>query len=98
MNATATVAPAGPQYMRALERANQVRRAEKARKVRAPEPTEPLCVSPQDLYTCHARERIGRLLEVWLERQAATPFELLHRPDLVEALEATSAHLGQKPS
>jgi hypothetical protein len=27
MNATATVAPAGPQYMRALERANQVRLA-----------------------------------------------------------------------
>jgi hypothetical protein len=27
MNATATVAPAGPQYMRALERANEVRLA-----------------------------------------------------------------------
>jgi hypothetical protein len=27
MNATATIAPAGPQYMRALERANQVRLA-----------------------------------------------------------------------
>ena len=33
---------------------------ERPRKVKAPEPTEPLCVSPQDLYTCHARERIGR--------------------------------------
>ncbi len=35
MNATATVAPAGPQYMRALERANQVRlaRAELKRRV-----------------------------------------------------------------
>ncbi|MGZ6016853.1 MAG: hypothetical protein ACXWKM_14025 [Phenylobacterium sp.] len=65
----------------------------KPRKVKAPEPTEPLCVSPQDLYTCHARDRIGRLLEVWLERQAATPFELLHRPDLVEALEASSIEI-----
>ena len=27
MNATATIAPAGPQYMRALERANKVRLA-----------------------------------------------------------------------
>jgi hypothetical protein len=35
MNATATVVPAGPQYMRALERANQVRlaRAELKRRV-----------------------------------------------------------------
>jgi hypothetical protein len=35
MNATATVAPAAPQYMRALERANQVRlaRAELKRRV-----------------------------------------------------------------
>ena len=35
MNATATLAPAGPQYMRALERANQVRlaRAELKRRV-----------------------------------------------------------------
>src|SRR4051812_13117756 len=40
---------------------------------------EPLCVTPQDLYTLHARERIGRLLESWLERNHATPFELLHR-------------------
>ena len=72
---------------------------EKPRKVKVPEPTEPLCVSPQDLYTCHARERIGRLFETWLERQEATPFELLHRPDLVEQLEATGveiAHAIQK--
>ena len=30
------------------------------------ENVEPLCVTPQDLYTVHARERIGRLLEGWL--------------------------------
>src|SRR3981189_1859341 len=41
---------------------------ERPRKVKAPEPPGPLCVSPQDLYTCHARERIGRLFETWLER------------------------------
>ena len=54
---------------------------------------QPLCVTPQDLYTVHARERIGRLLETWLDRHNATPFELLHRPDLVEALEASGVDL-----
>ena len=63
----------------------------KARKVR--EDTEPLCVSPSDLYSCHARERIGRLLDGWLVRNKATPFELLHRPDLVEKLEASGIEL-----
>jgi hypothetical protein len=53
----------------------------------------PLCVSPQDLYTAHARDRIGRLLDNWLTRQKATPFELLHRPDLVEKLEASGVEL-----
>lgn len=54
---------------------------------------QPLCVTPQDLYTLHARERIGRLLENWLERNNATAFELLHRPDLVEKLEASGVEL-----
>ena len=54
---------------------------------------QPLCVTPQDLYTLHARERIGRLLEGWLDRNNATPFELLHRPDLVEQLEASGVDL-----
>jgi hypothetical protein len=66
---------------------------EKPRKVRAPEPTEPLCISPQDLYTCHARERIGRLFETWLDRHEVIPFELLHRPDLVEQLEASGVEI-----
>ncbi|MBL8553507.1 MAG: hypothetical protein JNL41_04455 [Phenylobacterium sp.] len=57
------------------------------------EEPQPLCVTPQDLYTVHARERIGRLLEGWLERNNATPFELLHRPDLVEKLEASGTDL-----
>jgi hypothetical protein len=65
--------------------------APKRPKVR--EDVEPLCVTPQDLYTIHARERIGRLLEEWLERNHATPFELLHRPDLVEQLETSGTDL-----
>ncbi|HEY8615225.1 hypothetical protein [Phenylobacterium sp.] len=63
-------------------------------KRRAPkENLEPLCVTPQDLYSLHARDRIGRLLEGWLARKSATPFELLHRPDLVEQLEASGNEL-----
>ena len=54
---------------------------------------DPLCVQPADLYTAHARDRIGRLLEGWLVRHKATPFELLHRPDLVEKLEASGTDL-----
>lgn len=54
---------------------------------------EPLCVSPSDLYSIHARETIGRLLDQWLLRNRATPFELLHRADLLELLEATGMEL-----
>ena len=57
------------------------------------EDLDPLCVQPSDLYTAHARDRIGRLLEAWLARHNATPFELLHRPDLVEKLEASGTDL-----
>ncbi len=57
------------------------------------EDRDPLCVQPADLYTAHARDRIGRLLEGWLNRHKATPFELLHRPDLVEQLEASGTDL-----
>ncbi|HWA63436.1 MAG TPA: hypothetical protein VG939_18815 [Caulobacteraceae bacterium] len=54
---------------------------------------DPLCVSPSDLYTRHARDRIGRLLEGWLHRYRATPWELLHRPDLAERLDAAGNDL-----
>jgi len=54
---------------------------------------EPLCIQPQDLYSLHARERIGELLDGWLARKRVTPFELLHRPDLVEQLEASGGDL-----
>jgi hypothetical protein len=66
---------------------------DRAKPKKVVEDKEPLCVSPSDLYTCHARERIGRLLDNWLVRQRATPFELLHRPDLVEKLEASGVEL-----
>ncbi len=58
----------------------------------APE-TDTVCTSPQDLYTLHAREKVARLLEDWLRRNRVTPFELLHRPDLVERLEASGTEL-----
>jgi len=67
---------------------------EKRRKPKVPESTEPLCIAPQDFYTVHARERIGRLFQDWLERHEATPFELLHRPDLVEQLEASGVEIA----
>ena len=50
-------------------------------------------MSPQDLYSVHARQRIVRLLEGWLGRNKATPFELLHRPDLAEKLDASGSDL-----
>lgn len=65
----------------------------------APEPPKPklrrgdgyvaLCNTPQDLYAPHARELVGRCLETWLARNRVTCFELMHRPDLVEKLEAS---------
>lgn len=55
--------------------------------------TGPRCLAPTDLYEPLARETIGRVLEDWLKRQGATPFELLHRPDLAERLEASGLEL-----
>ncbi|HEX8570363.1 MAG TPA: hypothetical protein VF699_10640 [Caulobacteraceae bacterium] len=57
------------------------------------EPAGPLCVGPDDLYSAHARDRIGRLLDGWLRRHSATAWELLHRPDLAEELEASTTDL-----
>jgi hypothetical protein len=51
------------------------------------------CLTPQDLYTVHARARIGRLLHGWLRRRSVTAFELLHRPDLAEDLDASYSEL-----
>jgi hypothetical protein len=63
-----------------------------SKKQRDPDDT-PLCVAPSDLYSAHARERIGRLLDGWLRRARVTPFELLHRPDLVEQLDASGVEI-----
>ena len=66
---------------------------EQVAKKQVRENNEPLCITPQDLYSAHARERIGRLLEAWLQRHSATPFELMHRADLAEALEGSGSDL-----
>lgn len=64
----------------------------KAPKTR-PEAAAPPCVGPADLYTLPARETLARLLEGWLKREGVTVFELLHRPDLAEALDASGEEL-----
>jgi hypothetical protein len=67
--------------------------AAETKKSKIQERLEPLCVQPQDLYTLHARQRIGEVLEEWLDRHGATPFELLHRPDLIGQLEAADGEV-----
>jgi len=61
----------------------------------APEPSmaTPTCSTPQDLYTPQSRDLLGQVLEDWLARNGATAFELLHRPDLVEKLEASGVEV-----
>ncbi|MBX9802073.1 MAG: hypothetical protein K2Y04_04825 [Caulobacteraceae bacterium] len=63
------------------------------KRVVAEDQAGPRCAAPQDLYTPHARETIGRVLEDWLGRNGVTAFELLHRPDLAEKLEASGVEL-----
>lgn len=53
----------------------------------------PACSSPKELYAPHARALIGRVLEDWLKRHGVTAFELLHRPDLAERLDASGVEL-----
>lgn len=66
---------------------------EAARKREVDETARSNCMAPADLYTPHARELIGRVLEDWLNRNGVTVFELLHRPDLIERLEASGVEL-----
>lgn len=54
---------------------------------------QPTCSAPHDLYTPLARERLSQVLEDWLMRQRVTAYELLHRPDLAEALDASGVEL-----
>ncbi|WP_297798822.1 hypothetical protein [uncultured Brevundimonas sp.] len=56
-------------------------------------PTGPACRTPAELYTLHARESLGQVLEDWLRRQGATAFELLHSPLLAERLDASGAEV-----
>lgn len=51
------------------------------------------CLTPDDLSKPHARDTIRRSLSGWMERQFVLPMELLHRPDLVENLEAAGTEL-----
>ncbi|MDP3746107.1 MAG: hypothetical protein Q8Q88_03560 [Phenylobacterium sp.] len=52
-----------------------------------------ICSEPSHLYDVQGRRQIGALLEGWLARNLATPFELIHRPDLVRKLVAAGAEL-----
>ena len=63
------------------------------KRVVAEDEAGPRCSAPQDLYAPMARDLIGRVLEDWLNRQGVTAFELLHRPDLAEKLEASGVEL-----
>ncbi len=66
---------------------------EAPKKVRTVTASDHVCGTPQELYTATARDKIARLLEDWLKRNSVTAFELLHRPDLAEKLEATGTEL-----
>lgn len=57
-------------------------------------PARASCAHPSDLYAAPAREAIGRLFAGWLARNRVTPFELLHRADLAERLEACQAEMS----
>ncbi len=63
------------------------------KRVVADEDAGPRCSTPQDFYAPLARDLIGRVLEDWLNRQGVTAFELLHRPDLAEKLDASGVEL-----
>ncbi len=59
------------------------------------------CFKPEDLYSYHARSTIRRLLPDFLARNRITVTELIHRPDMLEKLEATGTlyqHAIQKVS
>ena len=54
------------------------------------EPPQALpCFKPDDLYSYHSRQTMGRLFIDFLSRNKITITELIHRADLLEKLEAT---------
>lgn len=57
------------------------------------------CLTPEDLYSVHARLTLSRLFADTLARWKLTVTELIHRPDMLEKLEATGTlfqHAVQK--
>lgn len=64
------------------------------------EPPQALpCFKPDDLYSYHARQTMGRLFIDFLGRNRITITELIHRADMLEKLEATGTvyqHAVQK--
>lgn len=57
------------------------------------------CLTPEDLYSVHARHTLGRLFADILARWKLTVVELIHRADMLEKLEATGTlfqHAVQK--
>lgn len=57
------------------------------------------CITPDDLYSVHARQTMSRLFADTLARWRLTITELIHRPDMIEKLEATGTlfqHAVQK--
>jgi hypothetical protein len=57
------------------------------------------CFTPDDLYSVHARHTMARLFADTLARWKLTITELIHRPDMLEKLEATGTlfqHAVQK--
>lgn len=68
--------------------------APEEKKKKVADPTlRPACSGPAEFYSPHARALIGRVLEDWLKREGVTAFELLHRPDVAERLEASGVEL-----
>lgn len=67
--------------------------AEAARPAPVVEERMLLCAEPAELYRVPARALIGTVLESWLTLQLATPFELLHRPELADKLESSGTEL-----
>ena len=65
----------------------------KRRKEQAEADVASVCNTPQDLYAPMGREKVSALLEDWLRRNRICAYELLHRPDLIERLEASGVEL-----
>lgn len=71
----------------------------KETKTKEEPPSALSCFKPDDLYSYHARQTMGRLFVDFLSRNKITITELIHRADMLEKLEATGTvyqHAVQK--